>query len=144
MKESLTCTPSTPDLGKETSPLVVLEPTLKLELLPGGKNRSKDFRYVFVNAFGVRLGENDLTLTLGMHEGGDPQDMLEEVAVVMTPRTLKVILNNLNNALEAMESQLGEVPVPREKLPSSFDEMIKSGIAVIESPGTAVVKKPKK
>ena len=55
--------PSTPVLGKEESPLVVLEPTLKLELLPMGKNRSKDFRYVFVNAFGVRLGDNDVTKT---------------------------------------------------------------------------------
>ena len=109
-----------------------------------GKNRSKDFRYVFVNAFGVRLGDNDVTLTLGMHEGGDPQDMLEEVAVVMTPRTLKIILNNLDNALKALESQVGEIPVPPEKLPSSFDEMIKTGKAGFEIVETAAVKKPKK
>ena len=109
-----------------------------------GKNRSKDFRYVFVNAFGVRLGDNDVTLTLGMHEGGDPEDMLEEVAVVMTPRTLKVIVNNLVNALKAFESHLGEIPVPPEKLPSSFDEMIKAGIARIETTKIAAVKKPRK
>ncbi len=109
-----------------------------------GKNRSKDFRYVFVNAFGVRLGENDVTLTLGMHEGGDPQDMLEEVAVVMTPRTLKIILNNLDNALKALESEIGEIAVPPKKLPSSFDEMVKTGIAGIETAESAVVKKPKK
>ncbi len=117
-----------------------------------GKNRSKDFRYVFVNAFGVRLGENDVTLTLGMHEGGDPQDMLEEVALVMTPRTLKIILNNLNNALKEMESHLGEIPVPPEKLPSSFDVMIEAGAAAfvtdalaIEEPIKAAgTKKPKK
>ncbi len=109
-----------------------------------GKNRSKDFRYVFINAFGVRLGDNDVTLTLGMYEGGDPQDMLEEVAVVMTPRTLKIILNNLGNALKAMESHLGEISVPPEKLPSSFDEMVNAGKAVIEIVETAAVKKPKK
>ncbi len=122
----------------------MLEPTLKLALLPMGKNRSKDFRYVFINAFGVRVGDNDVTLTLGMHEGGDPQDMLEEVAVVMTPRTLKIILNNLDNALKALESEIGEIPVPREKLPSSFDEMLKAGTAVIGPAETAAVKKPKK
>ncbi len=109
-----------------------------------GKNRSKDFRYVFVNAFGVRLGDNDVTLTLGMHEGGDPQDMLEEVAVVMTPRTLKIILNNLNNALKAFESHIGEIPVPPGKLPSSFDEMIKAGLAAVEVVETPAVKKPEK
>ena len=108
------------------------------------KNRSKDFRYVFINAFGVRLGDNDVTLTLGMHEGGDPQDMLEEVAVVMTPRTLKIILNNLGNVLKALESQVGEIPVPSEKLPSSFDEMVKTGTAGIEIVKSAAVKKPKK
>ncbi len=109
-----------------------------------GKNQSKDFRYVFVNAFAVRLGDNDVTLTLGMNESGPPEDMLEEVAVVMTPRTLKVMLNNLDNALKALESQIGEIPVPPGKLPSSFDEMIETGMAGIETMGTAAVKKPKK
>ena len=109
-----------------------------------GKNRSKDFRYVFVNAFGVRLGDNDVTLTLGMTEGGDPEDMLEEVAVVMTPRTLKIILNNLGNAFKALESQIGEIPVPPGKLPSSFDEMIETGIAGLETAQITAVKKPKK
>ncbi len=108
-----------------------------------GKNRSKDFRYVFVNAFAVRLGDNDVTLTLGMHEGGDPEDMLEEMAVVMTPRTLKIFLNNLDNALKALESEIGEIPVPPGKLPSSFDEMIDTGIAGIGTAETEAVKKPK-
>ena len=144
MKESLSCTPSTPILGKEESPLVVLKPTLKLELLAMDKNRSKDFRYVFVNAFGMRFGENDITLILGIDEGGKPEDMLQEVAVVMTPRTLKIFSNNLDNALKALESQMGEIPVPPGKLPSSFDEMIKTGIAGIEPARTAAVKKPKK
>ena len=109
-----------------------------------GKNRSKDFRYVFINAFGARVGDNDLTLTLGLHEGGDPKDMLEEVAIVMTPKTLKIILNNLGNALKGFESQFGEIPVPPEKLPSSFDEMIESGFAHIETAETAALEKPKK
>ena len=109
-----------------------------------GKNRSKDFRYVYANSFGVRLGDNDLTLTFGMHEGGEPEDMMEEVALVMTPRTLKIMLNNLNNALQALESKIGEIPVPSGKLPSSFDEMVKTGAAGIGDPETAAVKKPKK
>ena len=109
-----------------------------------GKNRSKDFRYVFVNAFGLRLGDNDVTLTLGMHEGGDPEDMLEEVGVIMTPRSLKIILNSLGNALKAYESQLGEISVPPGKLSSSFEEMIEAGKAVIEIGGTEAVKKPRK
>ena len=109
-----------------------------------GKTRSKDFRYVFVNAFGLRLGDNDLTLTLGMNDGVDPEDMLEEVAVVMTPRTLKIILNNLGNALKAFESHIGEIPVPPAKLPSSFDEMIEAGMAGVEITKAEVVKKPRK
>ena len=108
------------------------------------KNQSKDFRYVYTNAFSVRLGDNDITLLFGMHEGGDPQDMLEEVAVVMTPRTLKILLNNLGNALQALESKVGEFPVPPEKLPSSFDAMIEAGMAGIETAQITVVKKPKK
>ena len=110
-----------------------------------GKNQSKDFRYVYANAFSVRLGDNDVTLMFGMHESGtDLQDMLEEVAIVMTPRTLKIILNNLGHALEAFESKLGEIPIPAEKLPSSFDEMIETGIAAVGTTETAAVKKPRK
>ena len=108
-----------------------------------GKNRSKDFRYVFVNGFSVRVGDNDITLTLGFHEGGDPEDMLEEVAVVMTPKTLKIILNNLDNALKALESRFGEIPVPPGKLFASVDEMIKAGKVTIKTTEIASVKKPK-
>ena len=109
-----------------------------------GKNRSKDFRYVFVNAFAVRLGDNDITLTLGMHEGGDPQDMMEEVAVVMTPKTLKIIVNNIGNVIEQFETDVGEIPIPPSKLPSSFDEMIETGMAGIGTAETAALEKPKK
>ena len=70
--------------------------------------------------------------------------MLEEVAIVMTPKTLKIILNNLGNALKALESHVGEIPVPPGKLSSSFDEMIKAGKAATETAEIAAVKKPKK
>ena len=108
------------------------------------KTRSKDFRYVYANAFALRLGDNDVTLILGMSEGGASEEILEEVAVVMTPRTLKIILNNLGNALKSFESHVGEIPVPPEKFLSSFDKMIEAGIARIETTGTAAVKKPRK
>ncbi len=109
------------------------------------ENQSKDFRYVYANAFSVRLGDNDVTLVVGMLEAGEPsKDILEEVAIVMTPRTLKIMLNNLDNALKAFESKVGEIPVPSGKLLSSFDEMIESGIAVVGTSKTAAVKKPRK
>ncbi len=109
------------------------------------ENQSKDFRYVYANAFSVRLGDNDVTLTAGMLEPGDPrEDILAEVAIVMTPKTLKIMLHSLGVALKAFESQTGEIPVPPEKLPSSFDEMIESGIATVSTRKTAAVKKPRK
>jgi len=97
------------------------------------KRQSKDFRYVFANAFRVRIADNDITLTLGMHEGGDPENMFEEVAVVMTPKTLKIILNNLRLGLEALESQIGEIVVPAEKIPGSLEELIRMGGAKVET-----------
>jgi hypothetical protein len=108
-----------------------------------GKNRSKDFRYVFINAFALRFSDNDVTLTLGMHEGGDPKDMMEEVAVVMTPKTLKMIVNNVQNVIAQFESEVGEIPVAAGKLASSFEEMIKAGAATVER-GTVAIEKPKK
>ncbi len=44
----------------------------------------------------------------------------------------------------AMESKIGEISVPPEKLPSSFDEMVKTGEAAIETLKITAVKKPKK
>lgn len=90
------------------------------------ENRSKDFRYVFTNAFGVRYGDNDVTLTLGITEGGSADDMLEEMAVIMTPRTLKILVNNLNNLIQKVESEQGEIFVPPGKLAASFEEMVES------------------
>ena len=110
-----------------------------------GKNRSKDFRYVFINAYGLRFSDNDVTLTLGMHEGGDPKDMMEEVAVVMTPRTLKIIMNNIQNVITRFESDVGEIPVPPGKLAASLEEMINAGSAVLEKSKIApALEKPKK
>ena len=109
------------------------------------KNRSKDFRYVFANAFSVRLSDNEVALTFGLNEG-DPEkvEIFEEVAVVMTPRTLKIVLNNLGNALTAMETQFGEVSVPPEKLSSSFEEMKNKGFATVQIGGKKAVIEQKK
>ena len=87
---------------------------------------------MFVNAFKLRFSENDLTLTLGIHEGGDPKDMLQEVAVVMTPRTLKIMIGNTQNVLDQFEAEVGEIQVAPGKIASSLDEMVKAGSAVIE------------
>ena len=94
-----------------------------------GKNRSKDFRYVFANAFRVRFSDNDVTLTLGITEDHGGEGMLDEVAVIMTPTTLKIFLNNMITVLQKVEADSGEIPVPSGKLMSSFDEMIDAGIA---------------
>lgn len=117
-----------------------------------GKNRSNDFRYIFANAFGLRFSDNDVTLTFGIHEGGDPEDMLEEVAVVMTPRTMKIIVNNISNVIEKFEADVGEIQIPSSKMPSSIEEMLKAGTAVLETDAVAIekpkeaaaIKKPKK
>ena len=108
-----------------------------------GKNRSKDFRYVFINAFGLRFSDNDVTLALGLHEGGDPKDMLEEVAVVMTPRTMKIIVNNLSNVIDQFEIDVGEIVTPPGKIQPSLEEMINTGGAVLDT-GKAAIEKPKK
>ena len=109
------------------------------------ENQSKDFRYVYANAFSVRLGDNDITLTACMLEPGEPsQNILEEVAIVMTHKTLKIMVNNLGNALKEFESKVGEIPVPPAKLASSFDEMIEAGIATVKTTEMAAVKKPRK
>jgi hypothetical protein len=93
------------------------------------KNQSKEFRRVFANAFVIGFGDNDTGITFGFHQPPEPAaTMQEEVMVVMTPRTMKLLAANLGAMIKQWENIFGEIPVPTEKL-QDFEKNLAKEIA---------------
>ena len=82
------------------------------------KARSKDFRTIAADAFGVRASDNLIQLMLSL-ETGDFQtgDVVyqEEALLLLTPRSLKVLSIVLANTLRILETVQGPILLPEGK-----------------------------
>lgn len=94
--------------------------------------RAPDFRYIYTNAFGMRLSNTDATIMFGVEEKPGDRDIYEQLGVSMTPMTLKVMLAGLQKSLNAYEAANGEIPIPAGKL-EELDAKIKAGARVVGS-----------
>jgi hypothetical protein len=75
---------------------------------------SKDFRTIAVSTIGANANDNLIQVMLGLEilDADTMQDgLMEEVRLVMTPRTLKMVQMTLTNLVQRLESVLGEIPV---------------------------------
>jgi hypothetical protein len=75
--------------------------------------RSKDFRYIYTNGLQLQIGTGDVTILFGIKEDqSDPEDkILEEVGVVMTLLSAKLLAYTLSKLLEQVEKTSGS-PIP--------------------------------
>ena len=91
-----------------------IDQSKKTEATPKKKLVSKDFRTVVVSTIGGGANENLVHLVFGL-EVPDPDTaedaIMEEVRLVMTPRTLKLTQRILTNLLEGLEGAMGEIPI---------------------------------
>lgn len=78
---------------------------------------SKDFRTVFVNAFNMRFGENDVALMLSTEVADSKSDVFfqDEVRVMMTPRSAKVLFLILKTMISEFEKERGPIPMQEGK-----------------------------
>lgn len=92
-------------------------------------HKSKDYRDVFSNTFGMQFSDNDVRMTFGHAlDLADPaRGIVEEVSVFMTPRSAKMLMVTLKNTIERFEKMTG-VPIP---LPPAKMEEIEKSLAVI-------------
>ncbi|HET9146830.1 MAG TPA: DUF3467 domain-containing protein [Acetobacteraceae bacterium] len=76
--------------------------------------RTADLRYLYANAFGVNLNENEVLLSFGMDRNQIEKipGMMEQTCIVMTPRSFKILAHTLMTTLKRVESDLGEIAVP--------------------------------
>jgi hypothetical protein len=78
------------------------------------KITSKDFRTVVVSTLGGGTNDNLAQLTFGLEvldHNTQEEIIMEEVRLVMTPRTLKLVQRTLTSLLETLEAAIGEIPV---------------------------------
>ena len=80
--------------------------------------RSRDFRIVFSNGARLRLGDNDAGITFLIETDDEAGTMVHEdqVQVLMTPRSLKILQLSLNHAMSELERAVGPIALAPEKL----------------------------
>jgi Protein of unknown function (DUF3467) len=91
-------------------------PTPPLRLM-----RAKDFRVAFSNTFRFRLSNTDVGLAFGYQteipgpQSGSSQALIQdEVEIVMTPFTLKLLQKAISDNIEILEKQIGTIQLPQE------------------------------
>src|SRR4051812_35086045 len=81
------------------------------------KKRAKDFRYVFASTFGARASDNDIAVVVGIDEGDTPGEIIEEqVGIIMTPRSAKLLHHILGQVLDRIEKATGDISIAPDKL----------------------------
>lgn len=89
-------------------------------------NRASDFRYLFANAFGVAISDNDCRVIFGIEEGGGPDEMHEQLAVAMTLKTAKMLAAHLSKIIVHIEKASGtEIPLDLEKI-AKLEEVLEA------------------
>ncbi len=69
--------------------------------------RAADFRYIFANVLGMSFSDNEAKLVFGVEEAGGPEASLEQVGIVMTHRTLKLLGRLINETVTHYENRTG-------------------------------------
>ena len=81
------------------------------------KKVDKDFRIVFANAFRLRVGDNDCSVTFVVEtDDPDGQYQTDQMQILLTPRSLKLLNFGITKVIEKFETSLGPIHVPEEKL----------------------------
>ena len=79
--------------------------------------RSLDFRYIFANGVGLGLNDNEIRLMFSFCEDlNKPEESIEQVGIILTPRTAKLVARMLSDSIEHFEGISGvKIPFDEEK-----------------------------
>jgi hypothetical protein len=80
--------------------------------------RSRDFRTVYSNGSRFRIGDNDASMTFLIETDDETGSMIHEdqVQVIMTPRSLKVLHMVITHGLTQLEQLMGPIDLGAEKI----------------------------
>jgi hypothetical protein len=80
--------------------------------------KSPDWRLVYSNTFGIMFGDNDVRLTISVDQDLQKPgtEVLEQLAVIMTPRTAKILAHTLSAVVANFEAVNGPISLPQDRL----------------------------
>lgn len=81
--------------------------------------RAKDFRYIYSNGIKLQFSQNEVMLFFGIKEDPTSQEdsLFEQVSVVMSPASAKLLAVTLTRTIEHFESSTHvQIPVDQAKL----------------------------
>ena len=82
-------------------------------------DQSPTLPVVYANGFGFALGDNDFRLTFGVSDAGNPAHIVENVAVFMTHKSLKLLAHSLTAMITNYEQSTGtSMPIDSDKIRS--------------------------
>lgn len=77
--------------------------------------KSRDFRIIYANRFGLRVSDNDFGLSLANDSVIETEQVVtQEVYVAMTPKAVKILTRILSDAVKGFEDQFGEISISEE------------------------------
>ncbi len=69
-------------------------------------------RINYVNALFLQIGDNDVVMRLGIAlDPNHPEKMEGEQAMIMTPKTAKLLMTYLQNGLLELEKKIGPINI---------------------------------
>jgi hypothetical protein len=109
-------------------------------VVPTQMIRNKDFRNVFSNSFRVRAAPTEIAITFGYATAvpagnGERQILQDEVEVILTPATLKLLKMGIDDNLEAVEKVIGTIQISQDVLDALAEQKAKANAAAEEMTG---------
>ena len=101
--------------------------------------RSKDFRYVYANGMKMQFGPIDVILTFGIKEdlASSEEAIFEEVGIVLTPVTAKLLAMSLTRTIEHVE-KTSNIEIPIDPAKSAYvDNILRAADAQTSDPSTS-------
>ncbi len=72
-------------------------------------NRAADFRWYPASSLGFSFSDNDARIIFGVDDPQGPDANFEQVGVIMTHKTLKLLGQMIQTTIEHYESQTGTI-----------------------------------
>lgn len=101
--------------------------------------RSPDFRFIFTNAVGLGISDNEFRFMFAFAEDlTSPADNTEQIGVIMSHKTAKFVMNVMKQAIESYEEASGQV------IPFDADSIaaIKDGVVIKSASGATDAETP--
>jgi hypothetical protein len=79
--------------------------------------RSRDFKTIFSNGIRMRVGDNDAGITFLIETDDENGTLIfeDQVQILMTPKTLKVLQMVLSHSISELERIIGPITLAPEK-----------------------------